>query len=423
MNTQQIRQYDAPHQFEPLLPEERALPALLEQASDLTRAATTLVAASCATSDLRTLLRAMNSFYTNKLEGEHTRPAQIEQALQEDFSRDAEVARRQRLAIAHMAAEERCEGEIDRAGVEGTKALQDLYAAERLAWLHRQLFEGLGEDDLRLPDGSLLVPGLLRTRQVAVGIHEPPLAASLPRFIARWSEVYASTRRGELAVVAAAAAHHRLAWIHPFLDGNGRVARLQTHLVLHAMGLTKGLWSPLRGFARTEGRYKAMLRAADEHRRGDLDGRGNLTQQGLVEWIGYALECWTDQVQFMSGQLDLQGMQQRIHAALSFDAHTRKSGVRVEALRPLHYLFVTQGELPRAEFKAMTGLGERNATELVSSLLKSGYLQSDSAYGRLRFAVPRHALRFYFPSLWPEAEQDREMQEPRPTYRVRTAGG
>lgn len=31
---------------------------------------------------------------------------------------------------------------------------------------------------------------------------------------------------------------------------------------------------------------------------------------------------------------------------------------------------------------------------------------SDSPDGALRFAVPRHALRFYFPALWPEAEQD-----------------
>ncbi|HEX5783676.1 MAG TPA: hypothetical protein VFY35_03005, partial [Burkholderiaceae bacterium] len=35
--------------------------------------------------------------------------------------------------------------------------------------------------------------------------------------------------------------------------------------------------------ARTEARYKALLQAADEHRRGDLDGRGNLTQAGLVD--------------------------------------------------------------------------------------------------------------------------------------------
>jgi Fic family protein len=71
--------------------------------------------------------------------------------------------------------------------------------------------------------------------------------------------------------------------MHPFLDGNGRVARLYTHLLLYAWGLTNGLWSPLRGFARSEERYKALLQAADELRRGDLDGRCHLTQAGLID--------------------------------------------------------------------------------------------------------------------------------------------
>jgi fido (protein-threonine AMPylation protein) len=29
--------------------------------------------------------------------------------------------------------------------------------------------------------------------------------------------------------------------------------------------------------------------------------------------------------------------------------------------------------------------------------------------GRVSFAIPRHALRFYFPALWPEAEQDQAL--------------
>jgi hypothetical protein len=61
------------------------------------------------------------------------------------------------------------------------------------------------------------------------------------------------------------------------------------------------------------------------------------------------------------------------------------------------------------EFKTMTGLGDRSATDLVSSLLRIGYLASDSAYGKVRFAIPRHALPFLFPALWPEAEQDQAL--------------
>jgi hypothetical protein len=166
--------------------------------------------------------------------------------------------------------------------------------------------------------------------------------------------------------------------------------------------------------SRTLERYKALLQAADEHRRGDLDGRGNLTQAGLIDWINYTLDVCIDQVEFMIRQLDINGMRDRIEAALAFDAAAVKSGVRPEALIPLHYLFATQVELGRAEFKAMTGLGDRIATETVSSLVRRGFVATDSPYGRLRFAVPRHALRFYFPALWPEAEQDEALQRGEP---------
>lgn len=57
----------------------------------------------------------------------------------------------------------------------------------------------------------------------------------------------------------------------------------------------------------------------------------------------------------------------------------------------------------------MTGLGERVATANLSALLNRGFVTTDSPYGSLRFAIPRHALRFYFPALWPEAEQDQAL--------------
>jgi Fic family protein len=216
--------------------------------------------------------------------------------------------------------------------------------------------------------------------------------------------VYGGARRGEMQVLAAAASHQRLAWIHPFLDGNGRVARLHTHALFRYMGLTTGLWSPLRGFARNQERYYATLAAADEPRAGDLDGRGTLSERGLLAWISYVLEVSLDQVRFMSGLLQLDGMQDRIAACLAFEENVIKQGVRSEALRPLHYLFSTQGELERVDFKLMTGLGDRQASGLVSALLKRGLVKTDTPYGKLRFAVPLHALRFYFPALWPEAQ-------------------
>ena len=407
MKSKKIKQYDAPHLFEPLLPQEHRMGALLEKASDLIREAASLGASAApgAAVQLRELLRSMNSYYTNRIEGEHTRPSDIERALLKDFSKESDVARRQRLAVSHIQTEIACERLIQAKLDSGETVIPWLYSTQALEWLHLQLFGGLTPEDLTLADGSLLTPGQVRTRGVAVGIHEAPNAKALPAFLSRWEEVYGHSRRGEASIVALAAAHHRLAWVHPFLDGNGRVARLHTHLALHAQGLTNGLWSPLRGFARSEEKYRGMLKAADEHRRGDLDGRGNLTEAGLIDWISYTLETCIDQVRFMRKLLDVGSMRERIQAALIFE-EPKKTGVRKEAALALHYLFSTHSELGRAAFKQMTGLGERVATDLISSLLKNGYLATDSAYGALRFAIPRSALRFYFPDLWPEAEAD-----------------
>ena len=401
--SQKFQLYDHPVQMEPLLPGEHRLAALLERASDLTRKADRLAGWSPATAlpGLRQLLRAMNSYYSNRIEGQHTLPLEIEQALHNHYATDSDKARRQRLALAHMATEAQLESLWPQWDA------QRIWSPQTVLDIHQDLFARLPESDLMQGSGEqaqVLQPGQWRQREVSVGRHAAPSAAALPDFMQRWSQFYGGVRRGEMQVLAMAAAHQRLAWIHPFLDGNGRVARLHSHLVLGHLGLTNGLWSPLRGFARNQDRYYALLAAADEPRAGDLDGRGNLTESGLLAWMDYVLEVCLDQVDFMAQQLSLDRMKDRMAACLAYEEQVVRQGVRTEALRALHYLFAAQAELDRADFKAMLGLGDRQATAQVSALLKRGLLLTDSPYGKLKLGVPQHALRFYFPNLWPEAE-------------------
>jgi len=392
--------YDSAHQFEPLMPSEAAQPPLLAQAHDLARAALQLVGTPVPT-ELRRLLRGMNSYYSNRVEGQHTRPFEIEQALRRDFSDNRELAAKQRLAVAHIDAEVAIESRYTDA--DGARRL---YSIDALADVHRELFGRLPPADLFTPEGEAIIPGQLREREVSVGRHVAPAFAAVPALLERWGDAYRGTRRGEAALLALAAAHQRLGWVHPFIDGNGRVMRLHTHAMLAALGYTGGLWSPLRGFARSTDRYYALLAAADEPRRGDLDGRGNLGQQALIDWIGYVLAVCQDQVSFMAALLKLGDMERRIAACLVHEEKTLRSGVRLAALRPLHYLFVTDSALERGEFKAMTGLGERTAGTVLKALLARRLVTSDSPQGLLRFGLPLQALRFYFPALWPEAEAD-----------------
>jgi Fic family protein len=392
--------YRSPHQFEPLLPAPSQQEPLLAKAHDLARAAILLVGRPVPL-ELRALLRVMNSYYTNRIEGQHTRPYEIEQALRKDFSKDPNLAMRQRLAVAHIDAEAALEQRYS--GIQGAKRL---YQPDAVLDIHRELFARLPAADLAMPSGETVVPGKLREREVQVGQHVAPAHETLQVFLRRWAEFYGDVRRGEASLLALAAAHQRLGWIHPFIDGNGRVMRLHSHAVLNALGYSNGLWSPLRGFARSTDHYYALLADGDSPRRGDLDGRGNLSEQALITWIDYVLNVCLDQVQFMAAMLELSAMEQRIAACLIFEAESLRSGVRREALRPLHYLFSTGAELERGEFKTMMGLGDRTAVSALAALLKRGLLKSDTPQGKVRFALPLHALRFYFPALWPEAEAD-----------------
>jgi hypothetical protein len=77
----------------------------------------------------------------------------------------------------------------------------------------RQVLEGILK-----PDGSAtVVPEELRRQDVRVGQH---FAISLVRCVKRFEDVYSALGRSEL-ILAVAAAHHRLLWIHPFSTATG----------------------------------------------------------------------------------------------------------------------------------------------------------------------------------------------------------
>ena len=131
-----------------------------------------------------------------------------------------------------------------------------------------------------------------------------------------------------------------------------------------------------------------------------------MSEAALVLWIDHVLDICLDQVTLMRSMLNLGSIERRIAACLTFEHETLKSGVRAESLQPLHALFLSGTEIERGGFKRMTGLGERAAVNLVTALVNQGLLKSDTPQGKVRFGLPQHALRFYFPALCPEAESD-----------------
>ena len=394
-------------QFQPLFPEERVLGPLHELAAELVTECHTLrgQAGEPIVRALSPRLRAMNSYYTNKIEGQHTRPAEIERAIQKDFSADASLARKQRLAVAHMEVEQ----QIELALAKTTPG--EIFSPLLVCEIHGLLYSKLPEADRVTDEGKPISPGKYRTNDVKTGRHVAPQWKDVDGLMEGWAERYRKLAGTEALLIGAACSHHRLAWIHPFIDGNGRAARLHTHLVLHAMGLTQGLWSPMRGLARTQEQYYARLNDADLARRNDLDGRGPLSQEELVAFAGYFLGVCLDQVRFMRGRLDLASLRDRLKSLLLYlqeqpwKIGSEKSVVKIDALEALHYVAMA-GAIERSRFIAMTGLGERTGRRVLASLLDFGVLTEASPRSPVAFGVPLSSLRFLFPNLWPEAEVD-----------------
>ena len=342
------------------------------------------------------LVRSMNCYYSNLIEGHDTHPRDIDRALSNDYSTDAKKRALQLEAVAHIEVQRQIDQDED--------LRDEPTSPDYLIWLHKE-FCG------RLPDELLWVenpdtgkrlrvnPGELRTGWVQVGRHIPPDAEALPRFLARFAEAYDGTKLSKLRrIIAVGAAHHRLLWIHPFYDGNGRVARLMSHALLRRCGVGSSLWSVSRGLARNVKDYKALLMAADEPRRGDLDGRGALSTRTLVEFCEFFLKTCIDQIEFMASLLEPNDLLRRIQIHVEEEImagrmHKGSFAILREAL--------LAGEVSRGRAGDITGYGERMARYVVSDLLKKGYLRSETSRSPLVLAFPIDAMERWFPRLYP----------------------
>jgi Fic family protein len=343
------------------------------------------------------LVREMNCYYSNLIEGHKTIPRDIERAMKRDFSHDQTQRDNQQLSLAHLAVEQLMEERLADESV-------DVYSPDFLCWLHREFYTRLPEPlhwaVTRSGQRYQIQPGSLRDFMVDVGRHTPPDFAALPKFLSRFHSFYGDKHILETdRLVVIAAAHHRLAWIHPFGDGNGRVLRLQSQAQLIRHGIAgHGLWTLSRGLARWRQRYYACLDAADQGRRGDLDGRGNLSDAALADFSVFFLETMLDQIQFMSGLLGLPDLRTRVERYFQFQAlHLER--YREEIMR-VALTLVDEGEIPRARVQAITGKAATVSVEIIKLGLEEGYFETPSPKGPLRVAFPAKIHEFYFPQLF-----------------------
>ena len=364
------------------------------------------------------MMRLTNSYYSNRIEGNDTHPVEVQKALWETESRKSDENALRKQSVIHVHIQKEIQQHLE------DKPLSYITSFEFLAWLHRSFYEQLPEElcwvnNDQTGEKEHIVPGDQRQRAVQVGNHIPPDAEHLSAFLNRFGSFYdLTTKHGIDGVIYSGPAHHRLAWIHPFLDGNGRVARLFTDAYLIKSGVQGyGLWNVSRGLARDVEQYRSLLAAADSQRHGDLDGRGNLSLKNLTRFSEYFLDVCLDQIQFMTESLAIETFIERIEGYIKqrsdglLPALTARTASKLK--QESFYLLreaLVRGEFPRGDAGRITGLAERTAREILRSLVKEGLLVSDTEKSPVRLGFPIGAAHYWFPNLFPELPGDASWQ-------------
>jgi Fic family protein len=391
--------FDHPSDMEPLLPEgdegkSSSLALALIRGAERLRGSLHPITRGL----VADLVRSMNSYYSNLIEGHRTRPRDIEAAIRKDFSTNPTQRSLQVQHVAHMEVQAEMEARLP------AMASGDICSTDFLCWLHGEFYRRLPDEFRTHTDEKgktyEVKPGEIRQSEVSVGRHMAPSSKKLGEFLKRFTEFYGplvTTEPGSL--IGAAAAHHRLTWIHPFLDGNGRVTRLYTHAWFVKAGIdSNGLWTISRGLARRNADYQASLANADEKRVNDYDGRGYLSQRYLGKFCQFFLGTAADQVEFMEGLLSLDGMLNRIAGYAG-----RREAAKALPKGSGHVLKESflRGEIARGEVARIIGASPRTAHKVTGKLLSQRLVTSSSPKGPLRLGFPADAAGEYFPNLYP----------------------
>ncbi len=358
-------------------------------------------------SGIRSMLRTINSYYSNKIESEGTHPFEIEKASRKIFTGDTKQQQLQKMSLVHIGVQEWVEHLLrDGDGVTP-------FTREFICDVHREFYSH--EDmkpflDIETVSNSTdkstiikMLPGEFRDRLVYVGGHEAPEYTIIPTLFALYESTYKVMPSFIQAkkVIYAIASHHRLTFLHPFLDGNGRTSRLVLDGIFTGIQLEGyGLWNISRGLARNSSEYKNNLGFADVPRHGDMDGRGPLSLKGLKIYIKFMLEVALDQVEYMEKVLQLRTLSQRIENYVIFS----QRGMYPKNPLPKYSEFLLKdlllrGEIPRGKVGSIINASASTATKLIRELIDLGFLESDTPKGAIRIKFNAHFASEIFPDL------------------------
>ncbi len=268
--------WNNPYQLAPALPVGEDLEDLRDLASEVISGAIGLEArlAPETAEALGERLRILNSLFSNQIEGYSTTYSEIEDRLGQAQQDPADVPISDdkyavELGAAHVKAEAalvRLLAQHPRCNVSHPDFIRDI---------HFKFYSELPPElqYTHSPGGFArypVKPGEFRDAPVYLSMGGGGLAPigpkTIPDLVANmdaFGQIFDpdAFRGGEARMIAAAAGHAKLAWLHPFRDGNGRTIRLYTSLFMARCNVNRlNLWSLSRGLAESKGRYFTGLR-------------------------------------------------------------------------------------------------------------------------------------------------------------------
>ena len=395
---------ETPGRIEPCFFEEHIPAELADLSVDIQREASGLGQGlhPDSAAELADLVRVMNCYYSNLIEGHNTRPRDIEKALA-----GAELEEETRPLALEARAHVIVQRAIDEMHRNGTMPIPT--SVEFLTWVHKAFYDEMPEEFrvIEHPNGTSepIVPGRMRQpgdSEVSVGRHNPPSSARVAAFMEHFDKRFQiAARSASGRIIAVASAHHRLNYIHPFPDGNGRVSRLMSHAMALNAGIHgQGLWSISRGLARglqDRGEYKRMMDVADSPRRGDRDGRGNLSEAALKTFSAWFLTVSLDQLTFSAKLFDLAGLDKRYRRLVADTIEDKRAPDLISAV-------LRHGMLDRGDAQVVLKTSERTSRNTLKQLTTAGYLTSSSPKTPVRLAFPLNYRERLFPNLFADVE-------------------
>lgn len=284
-------------------------------------------------------------------------------------------------------------GQIDTALQSGTKL------PITLSWLERLNFQILDG----IPDEPEVVPGKLREHNVTAGRYLAPHWQDVPdlvnRFVHWLAEIRSATtpsspprERFVNAVLAAMLAHLYIAWIHPFGNGNGRLARLIEVQILSESGVVPivatNLLSDYYNKTRDHGYYRAL----------------DAAQGDVVSFVRYALEGFLDELRAQIEVVKVENIQ--IHwESYVYEMFRNQPDTETRTRQRELALAMPEGSWITAKdstdintslARFYAKVGDRTPTRDLNDLTKMGLVEKD----KRRYRVRRSVIQAFIPPTW-----------------------